>query len=144
MSALLFLKRQYQKRSAFTLGRTDRLDGASTILVLFQETATPRIIGSDTGGPATGQFWIEPDTGIVIQSELKFSTGTGSKQTRATIRVRYARQPRLGLTLPAWMDEEYETGPPNSQVIIGCRAVYDKYKRFEVGVDVNFIKAPVN
>lgn len=138
MSALLFLKRTHQTRSTFTLGRTQRIDGVNTVVVQFEEHATPRLIGSDGDRPATGQFWIEPETGTVVQSELKFSTGARSNETRATIRVRYARNERLGLTLPSWMDEEYETLADGDRLTLTCRATYTSYRRFGVAVDETF------
>lgn len=137
MSALLFLKRTHQPRSTFTLGRTERLDGVNTLVVAFEEQATPRLIGSDGDRPATGQFWVEPETGRVLQSELKFATGTRSNQTRATIRVRYAQNARLSLALPNWMDEEYETSSGGRTMALACRATYTSYRRFGVAVDEN-------
>lgn len=142
MSALLFLKRAHQARSTFTLGRAQRLDGVNTVVVQFEEHATPRLIGSDGDRPATGQFWIEPETGTVVQSELKFSTGERSNQTRATIRVRYARNERLGLTLPSWMDEEYEALADGERLTLACRATYTSYRRFGVAVDETFTEPP--
>jgi len=138
MSALLFLKRAHQPRSAFTAGRTQRIDGVNTVVVQFEEHATPRLIGSDTDRPATGQFWIEPETGTVLQSELKFSTGDRSNETRATIRVRYARNARLNLTLPSWMDEDYRTSDRGHTIALACRATYTSYRRFGVAVDETF------
>jgi hypothetical protein len=142
MSALLFLKQAHQPRSAFTLGRSQRIDGVNAVVVQFEEHATPRLIGSDNDRPATGQFWIEPETGMVMQSELRFSTGAGSDQMRATIRVRYARNARLGLTLPSWMDEEYRTSVDGHTMALACRATYSSYRRFEVAVDETFIEPP--
>jgi len=142
MSALLFLKRAHQARSTFTLGRAQRIDGVNTVVVQFEEHATPRLIGSDGDRPATGQFWIDPETGTVVQSELKFSTGDRSNQTRATIRVRYARNERLGLTLPSWMDEEYAALADGDQLTLACRATYTSYRRFGVAVDESFTEPP--
>ena len=135
MSALLFLKGSEQRRSVFTLGRRERIDGTDAVVLQFQETATPRLIGSDAGHAASGSFWIEPTTGAVVQSELKFTTGSRASQTRATIRVRYTPHPRFDVMLPAWMDEEYETSGTGDSVILGARAVYDDYRRFGVTTD---------
>jgi hypothetical protein len=139
----LFLKRAHQARSTFTLGNAQRIDGVNTVVVRFEEHATPRLIGSEGDRPAAGQFWIEPETGTVVQSELKFSTGERSNQTRATIRVRYARNERLSLTLPSWMDEEYEAlAPDGNQLTLACRATYTSYRRFGVAVDETFTEPP--
>lgn len=144
MSALLFLKRAHQARSTFTLGRAQRIDGVNTVVVQFEEHATPRIIGSDGDRPATGQFWIEPETGTVLQSELKLSTGARSNQTRATVRVRYARNARLNLTLPSWMDEEYEALANGERLTLACRATYTSYRRFGVAVEETFTEPPAD
>lgn len=139
MSALLFLKRVHQTRSTFTPGSAQRIDGVNTVVVSFEEHAMPRLIGSASDRPATGRFWIEPETGTIVQSELRFSTGERSSQTRATIRVRYARNARLSLMLPAWMDEEYETVADGEPLTLTCRATYTSYRKFGVAVDETFI-----
>lgn len=138
MSALLFLKRVNQPRSTFTRAGTQRIDGVDAVAMEFEEHATPRLIGSAGDRPATGRFWIDPERGVVLQSELKLSTGDGSNRTRATIRVRYSRNARLGLALPIWMDEEYETLVGGNPVVLTCRATYTSYRRFGVAVDETF------
>ena len=72
---------------------------------------------------------------ITRDSELKFSTGAGTEQMHATIRVRYARNARLGLALPSWMNEEYEVAADGGPLTLTCRATYTSYRRFEVAVD---------
>ena len=53
--------------------------------------------------PARGRFWIEPDTGRVLMTELR----AGDKNVRGTIDVSYQSEPLMGLLVPIEMREEY-------------------------------------
>lgn len=59
MTALRFLRRQNQNRSTF---RVDRVE-PSRVVLRFEEEATPRLIGSEDGAPASGSFSIDPRLG---------------------------------------------------------------------------------
>jgi len=53
--------------------------------------------------PAHGRFWIDPDTGRVLISELR----AGNKNVRGTIDVSYRSEPLVDLLVPVEMREEY-------------------------------------
>jgi hypothetical protein len=53
--------------------------------------------------PSHGRFWIEPDTGRVLITELR----AGNKTVRGTIDVSYRSEPQLDLLVPVEMREEY-------------------------------------
>jgi hypothetical protein len=53
--------------------------------------------------PAHGRFWIDPDTGRVLITELR----AGNKNVRGTIDVSYRSEPLLDLLVPVEMREEY-------------------------------------
>jgi len=53
--------------------------------------------------PAHGRFWIDPDTGSVLMTELR----AGNKNVRGTIDVSYQSEHVLDLLVPVEMREEY-------------------------------------
>jgi len=53
--------------------------------------------------PSHGRFWIDPDTGRVLITELR----AGNKSVRGTIDVSYRSEPVLDLLVPVEMREEY-------------------------------------
>lgn len=79
--------------------------------------------------PSRGRFWIEPDTGRVLMSELT----TEDKALRAVIDVSYVPDPRLGLLVPAEMHERYDLYTDGSRV--DGTATYGRFRQFQVKVD---------
>lgn len=69
----VFLHAVNQPRFAFTKGGNRTIKGVKTIEVKFQETGSPTILRSSTGGDAksTGSFWIDPASGAVLSSFLR-------------------------------------------------------------------------
>jgi hypothetical protein len=79
--------------------------------------------------PSHGRFWIEPDTGRVLMSEIVAE----DRAVRATIDVSYQSEPLLGLLLPIEMRERYEDRR-NGSLVVG-RATYGKFRQFQVTVE---------
>lgn len=139
MTALLFLREANQSRSEFQLGKTERVRAVECAVVRFTEQTTPRLIGTNDASPATGTFWIDPATGTVLRSDLALRASLGPRSRAgqflsAKLRVEFAEVTKLGLWLPAVMDETYEVRP-GTQVIIG-HAEYSDFRKFEVSTDV--------
>ena len=94
--------------------------------VEYSERERPTIIRRPTGGnlPARGRFWINPDTGAVLMSELV----TEGSDVAATITVSYQSEPLMGFLVPVEMRERY----------VGLRdhieghAVYGKFRPVSV------------
>ncbi len=135
--ALTFLRKSMQDRSTFTLGGTKKIDGRQTVEVRFAESAMPRVIASTDAAPARGRFWIEPDSGRVVRSELVVD----SANTLATITVTYSERPKLAVWVPASMDEAYAwpskitAGNINiGSGSIECHASYSNFRSFNVDV----------
>ena len=95
-------------------------------VVAFNETKRPTVIRSNGGHDfhAAGRFWIDPDTGAVLMSELVMD----NRAVRATINVSYQSEPVLGFLVPAEMREHYEA---QGQSIDG-RATYGAFRQFQV------------
>lgn len=79
--------------------------------------------------PSHGRFWIEPDTGRVLMSEIVAE----DRAVRATIDVSYQSEPLLGLLLPIEMRERYEDRR-NGSLVVG-RATYGRFRQFQVSVE---------
>jgi hypothetical protein len=79
--------------------------------------------------PAHGRFWIDPESGRVLMSELR----TEDTNVVATIDVSYQSEPLLGLSVPAEMRERYELSP-DGMVVTGT-ATYGRFRQFSVHTD---------
>jgi VWFA-related protein len=121
--ALKFLRAVNQERSTFTVDSSSRGGEPGSVRLTFVVSAKPRLIASPDRAAAHGSFRIDPQTGRVFASELSIET----VGTRATIRVRYAEQPKLALWLPVSMDESY-----GLLAGIEGHATYSNFRRFQV------------
>lgn len=140
---LLFLDARYQtrfkfKRSTDTEARLSRISKSPRFtplpglwVVEYEETAKNTLIQRvQIGGdmPARGRFWIEPDTGRVVMSEVIVS----DPLMRATIDVAYQNDPAVGMLVPIEMRERYDNNRARS-VTTGT-ATYSRIRRFDVQV----------
>jgi hypothetical protein len=71
----------------------------------YEEVRRPTLIHTlaNKDLPAHGRFWIDPDTGRVLITELR----AGNKNVRGAIDVSYQSEPLLNLLVPVEMREEY-------------------------------------
>jgi len=74
------------------------LAGAATTAAVHAQTPRGQRL------PARGRFWINPNTGAVLMSELVIK-GEG---VNAAITVSYQSEPLLGFLVPVAMNESYE------------------------------------
>jgi hypothetical protein len=140
MTALLFFRSANQARSSFEHGGEERIEGRHCIRVSFVEQQRPRLIATDNDQPARGSACIEPETGRVLQTDLRLRSTwvappprSSEREIAARITVVYRDVPRLSLWLPATMDEFYDVRP-GSDVLQG-RAEYSAFRRFEVATE---------
>jgi hypothetical protein len=82
--------------------------------------------------PSHGRFWIEPDTGRVLMSELIVK----SRAITATVDVSYQSEPLVGLLVPIEMRENYEDR--RGAHIVGA-ATYGRFRQFQVSVNEQFL-----
>ena len=127
MTALRFLRRENQSRSAFTLGKIERRGGHEVATVRFSEETQPPLIGSNEPVRTEGWFTVDAESGRVLKSVLSV---TGSS-VAATFTVDFAEQSTLGLWLPATMQENYAFRTTMTVNIDG-RATYSNYRQFRV------------
>lgn len=100
----VFLHAVNQPRFAFTKGGNRTIKGVKTIEVKFQETGSPTILRSTTGGDAksTGSFWIDPASGAVLSSFLK---NGDSSALYDELTITCALDPATNLWLPVSLVE---------------------------------------
>jgi hypothetical protein len=72
--------------------------------------------------PASGRFWIEPDTGRVLLSELI----VGDRDLHATIEVSFQSEPLLDMLVPVAMRERYDVRKTRS--VLEGRATYGAFR----------------
>ena len=124
----------------FTFKRTDHgnpLLGRATVtpdsawVLEYQEVQKQTLIRTTNGRdlPSRGRFWIEPDTGHVIASELV----TEDTSIKGTIDVEYQTEPAIGLIVPVAMREQYDLRRDGSRV--DGTATYGRFRQFQVKVD---------
>jgi hypothetical protein len=137
MAALIFLRTRNQSHSSFRRDGSESIAGHRVAVLRFTETTKPRLIGSADEAAAQGAFWIEPESGHVLRTELGLRSRRGTTEVAATIRVNYAEDARHKLWLPRQMEEEYVitdvAGRPVAEIF--GRAIYSNIRRFDVVVD---------
>ncbi len=82
--------------------------------------------------PSRGRFWIEPDTGHVLISELV----ARNRAVHATVDVSYQSEPLLGLLVPIEMRERYDD---HRGARIDAVASYGRFRQFQVNTNETFL-----
>jgi hypothetical protein len=97
------------------------------------------LIGSVDNAPARGRFWIEPDTGQVLRTELEINSTRGTTNIQAVITVEYGESPEVGLWLPRQMEENYTFTDGMNRMLANIfgRALYTNVRKFRVDVEEN-------
>jgi len=126
---LQFLLPTVVSRFAFSPGEIEAVEGVDAQVVSYVEIARPTIIQGGVGVdmPASGRLWIDPATGAILKTRLE--TKSESVQTR--VDVTYRMEPKLGLRVPALMEERREAV---GEVLTGL-ATYGNFRRFTVETD---------
>jgi len=104
---------------------------AEGLIVTFEERRGPTLVSTTAGADifSRGRFWIEPETGRVLMSEMI----TEDSLVRGELVVSYQSEPLLGLLVPIELRERY-TEVARRTTITG-QATYSKFRRFQVSVD---------
>lgn len=140
LMALMFLDAAFQPRFTFkravknlpVLGREHSADTSGVFRasaemwnVEFEERRRNTIIRRPNGGDlrSRGRFWINPDSGAVLISELIVDGGG----VLARVTVSYQSEPLMGLLVPVEMREVYER---RNEMITG-HAVYEKFRQLK-------------
>jgi hypothetical protein len=130
--ALRILRPANRKRVEFEPVSEEQVDGIAAWVIAFEEKKGPTLTATRKGAdvPAHGRFWIAPQEGTVLRSEMIVG-GTRQIAARATITVTYARDPSLGFWLPSEMHERYEMPRRKQDGIVIALATYSDFRRFD-------------
>jgi len=122
---LRFLDETYRSRFDFQLAEPEeRVNGVDAWMLTFTERQRPTVIGTDADVFSTGALWVSRVDGTVLRTRLTIAPG----QPTASLTVDYGRDPKLGMWVPARMEEIYTELPHES---ITCVARYTNFRRFE-------------
>ncbi len=111
-----------------------RFAGTAAALT-FQEVRLPTVLRTrsrvgDHNLPAHGSFEIEPGSGRVLAAAV--TADNPDALYSATFTVRYAIDPKLGISVPVEVTERYwQPAKPNEDVL-DVRATYSSFRKFEV------------
>jgi hypothetical protein len=130
--ALRVLRPVNRKRIAFEKVGEEHVDGVATWVIAFREAKGPTFSATTEGAdvPAHGRFWVEPDTGAVLRSEMILG-GSRRLPSRATITVTYGREPSLGFRIPTEMRERYDNPRRKRADVVVASATYSDFRRFD-------------
>jgi hypothetical protein len=129
---LMFLEPDAVHRFTYKKAGEDTIGGVRAWVIEYREIARPTIIKSTPGldVPASGRFWIEPNSGRIMRTRLQASV--------ADITVSYGPREELpGLWPPVLMHETYKLPGGDIQ----ATATYSKFRRFQVSTQEQ-IKIP--
>jgi hypothetical protein len=122
------------------LAGSERVPGAFRVstevwVVEYEEKSRPTIVRTNQGKdfPIRGRFWIEPESGRVLLSELIADNRT----LRAVIEVSYQSEPLLGMLVPIEMLESYDSRRSRSHTT-GV-ATYGRFRQFNVAVTEEYL-----
>jgi hypothetical protein len=130
--ALRILRPANRKRVEFDKTGEEQVDSTKTWVVAFRETKGPTFSATPDGTdiPGRGRFWVDPDTGVILRSEIILG-GTRRVSARATITVTYAPEPSLGFRIPIEMRERYDNPRRKRDDIVIALATYSDFRRFD-------------
>lgn len=136
--ALLFLRQSYKPRFEFervadrspSLG-VDEPDRDGVWVIAYRETWPTSVIRRRRGGnlPAEGRYWIEPETGRVLVTEIALEDDA----VDSLVTVRYEQPDELDHLVPVEMRERYHNRRSGSRV--EGTATYSHFRRFQVIVE---------
>lgn len=130
--ALRVLRPANRKRIEFRRAGEEQLDGVRSWIIAFREAKGPTFSTTPDGAdvPAHGRFWVDPDTGVVLRSEMILG-GTRRVSARATVTVIYALEPSLGFRVPVTMDERYDNPRRTKDDVVVAAATYSDFRPFD-------------
>ena len=129
--ALRILRPASRKRMAFEKVGEEQVGEVGAWVVSFRETTGPTFTATPKGAdvPAHGRFWVDPNTGTVLRSEMIIG-GTRRVSARATITVSYAHDPSLGFHVPVEMRERYDNPRRTKDDVVVALATYSDFRPF--------------
>ena len=139
MAALTCLRVAQQGLGVFEFDGTKTIDGVRTAVLKFSQRPHARTTDADDFA-ITGRFWIEPESGRVVQTALTIS----STLYENNIEVQYASRPGIDFWVPIRMFEAYttaltspganlgRTGGSATKAYVDGLSTYQAFQRFDL------------
>ena len=110
----------------------EQVESTRSWIVEYHEVKGPTYVSTPDRHDlrAQGRFWIDPDTGAVMRSEMMVG-GTRRTSARVTITVTYRHEPALGFRVPIEMLERYENPRHLQDDVVFARATYSEFQPFD-------------
>jgi hypothetical protein len=130
--ALRFLRPSSRSRMRFEKMSEEPVESTRSWVVGYREIRGPTFVSTPDGRDlrAQGRFWIDPDTGAVMRSEMIVG-GTRRTSAQVTITVTYRHEPALGFRVPIEMLERYENPRHREDDVVVARATYSEFRPFD-------------
>jgi hypothetical protein len=130
--SILFLQQSLQPRFTFRLGSRERSMGERVWIVEYRESSRPTLVRGekDSDLPASGRFWIDVDTGQVLQAEIDLRPPAA----RWTLTTVFKPDDRLGIAVPVEMREYYQWWATE----MTGTAAYGRFRSFAVTTSEEF------
>jgi hypothetical protein len=139
MAALVYLRATRQPFSVFEFDGVKTVDGVRAAVLKYSQRPHARTTDADDFA-ITGRFWIEPDTGRVVQTALTIS----SVDYENNVEVQYASRPGIEFWVPVRMFEAYTLALPSrgasssgaygsaTKAYVDGLTTYQAFQRFEL------------
>lgn len=130
---LELLHQRNRQRYRILVEGPDRIKGHDAAVLLLEETRTPTLIQRPEGGDVFTEVraWVEPATGRLWRAHVRLvdarAKAGGLRASPATVDVRFAQHPTLGLLVPDRMEEEFYA---QGRGLGRGEARYSNYRRF--------------
>jgi hypothetical protein len=130
--ALRFLRPSSRSRMTFEKVGEEQVESTRSWVVAYREIKGPTYVSTPERRDlrAQGRFWIDPDTGAVMRSEMIIG-GTRQLSARVTITVTYRHEPALGFRVPVEMLERYDNPRRREDDVVVARAMYSEFRPFD-------------
>ena len=142
-----WITERVRSRLAFSKLGEERIRGVQTWRIGFKEISRPTLVRTPLGDDvqSEGSYWIEPDTGRILETELISHIDIGPRASeqalalsagrwgrvrtvKALVRVSYRPDSRLSVLVPVEMREKLEVLPYGTAE---GTAKYTNFRRFE-------------
>ncbi len=136
INLLELLHPRHRHRFSQEMFGREKVRGTQTVVLRFDEFATPSIIQQGDGGnmQTVVWAWVEPASGRLLRSQVNAKDARfGGPRFSAEVRVDFKGEPALGLLVPSEMNEKFfvdDSGTGTST------AKYANYRRFQTAARI--------
>lgn len=134
MLALVILDDKHRHRFRFERRRVEPTPAGPLVTVTFTERDEPTlVIGADGSRIfSKGELMIDAATGRLVRTVITLK----DKATTGTLTTVFTENEKLGLWLPASMDERYDHEINDVKELVVAKSIYTNYRRFNVNVTI--------